>query len=780
MKNRLNKKTANKSFKRACLPVLIAQLMINTFQVQAETQENKSVIEVIKVSANKRSQRMQDVGVSVSAYSGETVKALGLTNTTEITQQIPALQMTAWSPTLTTFNLRGISQNNFSDNLEAPVAVYNDNVYVASMNAVSGQLFDVQRVEVLRGPQGTLFGRNATGGLIHFISRRASDIDFNGYVEASYSEYNKRTLEGAVGGSFSDTARYRFAARTEKSDGYIESTKGPGPLYRLTDGEIGSPNDSTRDLQGLDSYALRGTFQFDLSDDAILDLTVKYSRDNDVATGGYIFLDTAGDPETGLGLDINYDSPLTGKPFEHANNRRGYFERKVLSTTAELMWYLDNGIQLNSITNYTTMDKDYFEDGDGLDVDGINFRNNVKPFTQFSQELRFSRDEDLFRWQAGVYILDMDLDLHSITSGSGVFDDGNPDTNDGASGQNLFVKQESKNWSVFAQLEFDLTDDLLLTTGLRWSQDDKKFDLTTEYFNATLTPEQLAANTELFGGNITDLKATLNAEPGLDESYSEIDYGDYAARIQLDYKLSSETLLFASYNRGIKGGNWSPNKNVAPGTVFLRDLRHDEETLHSYEVGFKTAFWDNKARLNASTYYYDYEDYQSFSFIDFGPSVANKDASSKGGEIELFLAPGNSWDFIFGLAVIDSDVSDVNTAIAGVTRDAEFVSAPNYSFNFLIRKAFEVGGNELALQLDGVAYGEQYLESHNSRASKEGAYAVLNASVTYTMDDWRVSAWVKNLTDEEYRVYNLDFGAEGSTAMFAPPQWFGVTASYQW
>jgi len=155
----------------------------------------------IVVTANKRGENLQKVPLSVSAFSGEQIARLNIRDTTQITQQIPALHVNAWSPKLTIFSLRGISQNNFTDNLEAPVAVYQDNAYVASMNAISGQLFDVKRIEVLRGPQGTLFGRNATGGLIHYISNDASEDDFNGYVQGDYGRFESRAIEGAIGGA---------------------------------------------------------------------------------------------------------------------------------------------------------------------------------------------------------------------------------------------------------------------------------------------------------------------------------------------------------------------------------------------------------------------------------------------------------------------------------------------------------------------------------------------------------------------------------------------------
>ena len=127
---------------------------------------------------------------------------------------------------------------------------------------------------------------------------------------------------------------------------------------------------------------------------------------------------------------------------------------------------------------------------------------------------------------------------------------------------------------------------------------------------------------------------------------------------------------------------------------------------------------------------------------------------------------------------MDSKVKGVNTAISGVTVDAELPNAPTYNFNFFGRKAWEIGRHTLAIQLDGTLYAEQYLEGHNSIASTEDSYSVWNASINYELDDWKVSLWAKNITDEEFRIYNLDFGAGGSTAMYAPPRWLGLTASF--
>ncbi len=202
--------------------LLIAILLAST-----ATAVNAAILEEVTVTAQKREQSLQDVGLSISAFSGQQLDALGLNNTTEISQQIPGLQVSQFSPNITMFNLRGISQANFQDNLEAPIAVFVDDAYIGSMNALSGMLFDIKRVEVLRGPQGTLFGRNATGGAIQYFSNAADDDEFNGYINVEVANFSRRSVETAFGGSFSENVRGRVAARWEEADGYIKATQ-PG------------------------------------------------------------------------------------------------------------------------------------------------------------------------------------------------------------------------------------------------------------------------------------------------------------------------------------------------------------------------------------------------------------------------------------------------------------------------------------------------------------------------------------------------------------------------
>jgi iron complex outermembrane receptor protein len=245
-------------------------------------------LEEVVVTAAKREQSLQDVGISVSAFSSTQLEQLGATSTTDITQQVPALRLTAYTPAFTVFSLRGVSQNNFQDNLEAPVAVYMDGVYMASMNAINAQLFDMDRVEVLRGPQGTLFGRNETGGLIHFIAKRPTEDDWNGYVEGSVSGFGTSSVEGAIGGALSERVRVRFAAREEQSDGYVKA------------GNAFNTPATGQTSHGANGFGLRAMMQIDASDYVKLDLTLAHSKDDDVPSGQYVVSLLGFDPVTGL------------------------------------------------------------------------------------------------------------------------------------------------------------------------------------------------------------------------------------------------------------------------------------------------------------------------------------------------------------------------------------------------------------------------------------------------------------------------------------------------
>ena len=382
----------------------------------AQAPSDQGVFAPIVVTAQKRREKIQDVGISITALSGETIKTLNLSNMQQISQQVPNLQVSAWTPAFTTFNLRGISQNNFQDNLEAPVAVYQDEVYVGSMNALGLPIFDVERIEVLRGPQGTLFGRNATGGLIQFISNLADETRLNGYAEGELAEWNTWKLEGAIGGQLAPGIRARVAGVYNKSKGWMKAGFNPD---RFGLNPLGPHQALGRTSQGTNGWALRANVQVDLGPDTLLSIIESYLKDNDVPTGQYVVRLASADLDAegnGTGLGIDPGPPITGSVFKHASDMHTGFDRKVWSTTAKLTHSFSDNVDFTYIGNYSKLDKNYIEDAGG----GLFFFpfQTIAHHKQWSHEARFSGHTPRIRWQVGAYYLNMDFDGEFDASGA--------------------------------------------------------------------------------------------------------------------------------------------------------------------------------------------------------------------------------------------------------------------------------------------------------------------------------------------------------------------------
>lgn len=772
-----------------CTPVVAQEIQ----QVDKQVVEDKAgSFGDIVVTAQKRGENLQRVPISVSAYSGEQLDALGISDATQITQQIPGMQLNAWSPNVTIFNLRGVSQNNFTDYLEAPVAVYMDDAYMGSINGISGQLFDTARVEVLRGPQGTLFGRNATGGLVHYISKDASKDEFNGYAEVGYERFDRRSLEGAVGGSLTPGLRFRVAGRIVKADGYIKSAAALPGTFDGNGQDIGSEN----------GWALRGTIQADLGDRGKVDLWIKHSEDNDVATGGYVFdscdlltngychVNAAGLSD-GTGAVINGITGAPASPFENFSNDLGLFSRTTDIFQGKVTYDV-GGIDLTSITNYTNLSKSYREDGDALPITIIQFLTDAR-YKQFSQELRLSGDIDRFRWQAGAYFLDMKINGQITTIGAPVLGAAlaiNGGANDPRVAEDYDL--HSKNWSLFGQVEYDLSDKFTLVSGLRYSKDTKSIDYVSRLIDSGF-PTVVRSTDESFA----------SANPGV----NAISYGDWAARAGINYKPNDDTLVFLSWNRGIKGGNWTLSSDVTPGS-----FQHDPETLNSIEGGIKWSSSNRSLKANLTGYHYIYDNYQAFSVLGGLPQVSNTDVRATGAEFELFWQPsdrinvnlGATWQTNkvksvlgpgsqFGpeffpsapnaqYCVNQNDGSFFCDYPQDTISDAKLPNAPQFSFNYLFRYNVDMLGGNLAAQLDGAWYGRQFLEVTNGPSSIQPAYNVSNASLTWTGANDRFSLQVfgRNIFDEEYRAYTLNLGILGTTSVYAKPATYGVTATVRW
>ena len=753
--------------------VVLAACLVGSLLVSASgyAQETRSsgVLEVIVVTAQKREQDLQDVGISVTAFTGDQIRELGFTNTTDVVAMTPGLNYTVPNAESSQINffLRGVGLNDFADANENPVAVYVDDIYRPAMGGLSFQMFDMERVEVLRGPQGTLFGRNTTGGLVHFISKRPTD-ELDGYLNLTGADYSQIKVEGAIGGPIGGSVSGRLSFATNQHDGYTEN-RGTGPDYNETDAK-----------------AARGQLLFTPSDSVDLLLNAFYS-DNDAAVGAWQHQATdivngqsvgLGPSQQGVGVDCNLDGVVDatdrppgtdcfgyrdtdGDPFAGEYDRDGRVEVETSGASLNFNWDLAN-FTITSITGVQTVERLQSEDTEAGPFPLIQPTFQAETDT-FTQELRIAGGSDTLQWLAGLYYFDNEVDGHyllDLTNLGFVFFDAN-------------YTQETESTALFGQLEFALSDAWSLIVGARAATEEKELD----YLNV---------DTSGFFTDVVGLPTNVAFDFDRDSvgDLAVQDHDSYSGKVELDWRPSDDLLFYGSYSRGTKSAGFNvgfldQNEIFASNTVAT--IPYDEETLSSYEVGFKSTLMDGRTRFNASAFYYDYKDFQTFRFELLNQIIFNTDAEVSGLELELQSSPADGWDLAFGLSLLDAEAKDIPSP-AGVLRNRDMVASPDVAANALVRYEWPAFSGNLAVQAWANYQDELFFDIQNSPVSLEDGYTVGNLRVSYAGQDdrWELAAFVNNVTDEEYLSYTFDFtGTFGfNQQSYGAPRWYGVSFQY--
>ena len=737
-----------------------------------EMPEGLVLLEEIIVTAQKREQSLQDVGIAVTAFTGDQLKELGVVNSTDVAAMTPGLNYTIPNAESSQINffLRGVGLNDFADANENPVAVYVDDIYRPAMGGLSFQLFDVDRVEVLRGPQGSLFGRNTTGGLVHYLTRRPTQ-ELDGYLEVAGGEFNEVKLEGAIGGGFGDNAAGRLSVARHKHDGYTENRLGP-------------------DYNETDAIALRG--QLALTPTAGFDALVNaYYSDNDAAVGAWqhqatklaangdsiplgpneqtISVDClpdgvsdANDMRPAPGADCFGYRDTDGDPHAGDYDRDGRVKVETVGASLTLNWRMNDSVTLTSITGFQNVDRLQSEDTEAGPLPLImpTFRAETETFTQ---ELRAAGGSERFRWLVGLYYFDNKVDGHYSLDLLNL---------DFVNFEANYV-QDTESMALFGQVEFSLSEDWTLIAGLRGAFEEKKLD----YLNL---------DTSGFFTNVIGLPNNVAFDFDADSvgGLAEHDENNLSGKLELDWRPGEDLLLYGSLSRGVK----SPGFNVGFldqtflfGSNTVQTIPYGEETLTSYELGFKSSFAGGRARLNGSAFYYDYKDFQTFRFEQLNQVIFNADAEMLGGELELQASPAVGWDLVLGLAALDPKAKDIPSPLGGSFNRTP-VAAPKFSATALLRYEWPALGGKLAVQAWGSWQSSVYYDIQNVAVSKQGGYGLGNLRLSYSdaAERWEVAAFVHNITDEEYLSYTFDFTATFgfNQLAYGKPRWAGVSFRY--
>jgi len=852
----------------------------------AATTGHAAVLEEVVVTAQKRAQSLQDVGIAITAFTGDQLEALNIAESYDVAAFTPGVHISGnLAGQNTQFTIRGSTQNDFNDIVEAPNAVYLDEGYFAIAQAQTFSLFDIDRVEILKGPQGTLFGRNATGGMVHYHSRQPSFDAYEGYVDVTYGRFDSSAdadqvrVRAAAGGPLSETLAGRGAVMYNQHDGYLEN-EFPALGTNAFTGAAPAP-DAGADLGDDDTFAGRGILLFEPTETVSVTATFNYAR-SEVATGPYQSKPTIGvynamptfspadtpfpallAPTPGTGELINViDTPAdetrlsivqgtnldagcdpadigfnSGDCFDTAPSQRpvpggdffGYRdpdgadfdttsgdfafedqgETETWGVNARLEWELANGWLLTAVTDYKDYEKLLFID---VDAAPVNTTANYAAVdaTSFTQELRLNGETARSRWVAGFFFLHIDTDSdNGLKAPPGSVLNQNIATrlfgvptspSVGVDlGTDAFLETDS--YSLFGQVEFDLTERLTLIGGLRVIQEEKDYEMTVGAYNTSsarsiheggfvqvITPSPTANGIDIGGGAVL----TPAGSPAFDFA-GELSDTLFSAKLQLDWHVSDDLLLYAGVNRGVKAGSFNApiigawvlasSALAAQGRDPNAFIPYDEEVLISYEGGFKSTVLDGTTRINASLFYYDYRDYQAFLFTGIGGNIINKDQETIGAEIEVQSTPMPGLDTMLGVSWIDATVEDVPLRIgSSLIRDVEPNYTPEWQVSGLARYEWRALGGWLSVQAD-FSYSDSFFYNlRNFDADQFDEYILLNAELGWTSEDehWQARLMVNNLTDEEAGVQGFDIATACgcNEVSYRAPRWYGVSLKY--
>lgn len=684
--------------------------------------------DVVIITAQKRSEDIQEVPVAVTAIPGDTLQELGVTDVLDLNALSPSLQVktddNAANPKIF---IRGIGLNDFNPNTASAVAIYSDGVYVGSPLAQMGQFFDLERVEVLRGPQGTLYGRNTTGGAINLISRKPSDtLEAGAYLE--YGSFNSITAEAGVGGPIAPgVLAYRVAGAYVTNDGHS--------LNRLT-GNRGNDTDrgSARlTLSWTPSDNLEGLFQ------------LRYGRSNGGSIWAYnrsLFPSTpAATGPDGFCAPAYYTSgdctDLAGYANTSTNLYQGDYhlegKDEVETYGASATLTLDLGdMSLVSVTGYDNADRDDVEDTDAGPTDILTARYRAKQWAA-SQEVRLqSNGDNALDWVLGVYLARDELETNSYYDVFRVANSGDPGV-DLPQGIGVFgwpFTQDTDSYAVFGQVDYDLTDQLTATVGLRYSADNKTF-----HYDST------------YASNVGD--PTFNIFPTVDASRT---FDSVSGRLGLKYTVNDDVNVYATYNRGYKSGGFFSGQSTDPASL----LPYDDEIVDAYEVGLKSQLFDGFLTANIAAFTYDYQDMQVYTLVvdpNTNLTVQNftnaSNAKVSGLEVELAASPVDGLDLSLGASFLDATYEDFQSAGDDYSGN-QLPNAPEVSVTASGRYAWGLMGGEASAQADVSYRSKVYYDTRNVERLSDGDRTFVNLRFGWKPegDNWEFGVFGRNVFGE--------------------------------
>lgn len=690
--------------------------------------DNLSIDEVVITATKMGATRLQDTPLAVSAYSAADLDKTGAKDIRELAGQTPNLVVAQNGPFAQIY-IRGIGSNNSFAGSDPSSTVNVDGVYIARPAAVFNNFLDIERIEVLRGPQGTLYGRNSVGGTINIISRKP-DNEFHAKAQGTVGNHNLYRGEGYISGPLvKDKLFGSVSAMRSKHDGYFKNI-------------VASGNDRGSE----DTWGVRAQLRATPTEKLEIIVRADYLKDTGNAAGNTVLLQSF-TPVAGGPVDAITESIL-GDWHKVAMDTPSVSNRHVEGVSGEISYEIADNTSLKSLTSYRKSYLKYAIDSDSSDLHRQE-THQLEDQHQFSEELNLNGKFDRLKYVLGAYYFEETINTNSDVL---IFTT-NRDSH-------LQPTVNTRAYAGYGQLDYDVTDQLTFTAGIRYTDEKKHFD-------------QFTNNTSLIDGS---------AQAGFPKIYSKVGaYKAWTPKFGIEIKPMQDVMLYASVTRGFKSGGF----NFTSASTLNG---YNPEKLWAYEAGFKTEFADKRVRLNGSAFYYDYKDLQVQAFIVPGVTdITNaSDATIKGLEVELLIKPAKGFDLGGTLTYLDATYKNFPAApITGGTFDASgktLNSAPKWSYTLFAQYNLDLGDKGTAFARGELGYkSRQYFTVVNDNIQTSPSYSLLNASLGYTTPDshWTVIAYGRNLTNKEYLVSSGSFTARPAGTP-GDPRTLGLRVSYSY
>lgn len=756
----------------------------------ATTRTASDGVEEITVTARRRVESLQDTPIAISAVSGEGIAARGLDNVTQIGDFTPnvkfnsSVPVSASNATAAIF-IRGIGQNDYQLSADPGVGLYLDGVYISRGVGNVLDVLNIERIEVLRGPQGTLFGRNTIGGAVSVVTKKPGR-EFAGSMDVTTGSFNRFQLKASVDVPLAEGVYTSFSGFYHNRNGYVKGVTAGAP-----------------DLGDTNQLAGRFALRLEPSSDVTIDIAVDGSRSreqsapnvliaqDETATAAAVW-NAAYSGAGAICADVTNPARFTNQncfnsqwalaPYRHGGtfttisdvfndtSNKPYqsaSDLNIWGVSGILEWKLSDAVTFKSITAYRKVTGFWTRDSDHSPADIIQTNSDWKQ-DQFSQEFQLGGEalDKSLNWLVGAYYSSESgnhKDLVNIIDA--VF----------LSGAVL----DGKSYAFFGQATYEIMSDLNLTAGIRWTEDQKTFNNANQYVveagfltGAPFNPD---------GSGLADgdpLMGPLGRE-------STIKDRAWTPMASLSYRWSPEVLTYLSYSKGFKGGGFT--QRVFPPFAFIPSFK--PETSETFEAGIKTDLFDRKLRLNAAAFINNYDNLQitvNDPTLGFAPIIQNAaKARIQGIELEMQLRPTDALRIEAGLGYLDAKYRevDIRALNAGVTKATHLQNAPKWTLSASVGYSFDLGENgQLTPRVDWSYRSRVYNDAVNTPLLVQDGYHLVNAALNYTdaSKRWSINLGVKNLTKQVYlgSGYADSFGGITEGVYGRPREWY-LSAGYK-